>query len=217
MQVGEQEATGLKKRKNLQKNSKKQLNAKERAFEKIDVKLELKRLEEMITQLKVEYEQFFIGLTAMTPDGLYREVKLQMRKIRKSPFKKPWARYKLRTLESRFHTFNDYWQRTLKQKEEGKYTKDVFKANLRDKHKLEDAEARTKKGATSKQMSSLFDTYKRALESQTGKKQDIDFQAFQKSLAKQAKAYREKLGVKKLSFKVVVKDGKVSIKAKTTG
>jgi hypothetical protein len=195
---------GAKRRKSLE----------ERAFERIELRKELKRLEVMIEELKIDYEQFFLGITPFQPDKLHNAVKQLIREIRKAPFKKSAHKYRQLTLESRYHTYNDYWQRVLRQKEEGTYSKDVFKANLRERNALEDQEAGTLKGEAAKNMQALFKSYKSALEKQTGKKQDLDYKAFQKSLVKRAKAYKEKYGDQKLTFKVTVKEGKVTIKAK---
>jgi hypothetical protein len=205
-------ATGRKRQKN--KSSKKELRASEKAFERLDLRKELVVLEEMISHLKVEYEQYFLGIITIRPDKLNADVKRKLRTIRNAPFKQAWVNYKLRSLESRYHTFNDYWERCNRQKEDGTYFRDVFKANLREKNALEDARANTDYGKASKHMTALFDTYKRALEKQTGRKQEIDIGAFQKALKKKAKAHRDKFGEKKLGFKVVVKNGKVSIKAR---
>ena len=196
------------------KSSKKKLTAHERAYERMDFRKELVRLEEMISELKVDYEQFLLGISPFRPDKLHNEVKRKIRAIRKAPFKQSWVNYKLRSLEGRYHTFNDYWERCNRQRDDGTYHRDVFKMNLREKNALEDAREGTELGKASKQMSALFDTYRRAVEKQTGKKQEIDFSQFQKALRKQAKAHKEKFGEKKLGFKVVVKNGKVSIKAK---
>ncbi len=186
----------------------------ERAFENIDPAKELKRLVQGLEELKVQYEQFFMGITLYQPDKLHREVRMLIRRIRKAPFKKPRHRYRLRSLEARYHTYHDYWQRVLRQREEGTYSKDVFKANMRDRFAAEDQEAQTKKGGASKAMQSLFKSYKQALEKQTGKTQKLDFTAFQKALIQQAKTHqRNHKG--KLSFKVVVKEGRVVIRAFT--
>ena len=112
----------------------------ERAVEKVEVRKELKRLEALLEDLKIHYEQFFLGLHPYAPDQLHREVKQLIRKIRKAPFKRPEIRFRQMTLENRYHTYNDYWQRTMREKEAGTYSKDVFKAGMRERHALEDAE-----------------------------------------------------------------------------
>jgi hypothetical protein len=188
-------------------------NQKNHAPERYDLRAELDRLESMIADLKVQYEQYFLGVSPFAPDKLHGDVKRQIRLMLKAPFKNSAISFRLKTLEGRYNTFNTYWQRVLKQREDGTYHKDVFKASLREKNALEDARAGTAVGQAEKNMQSLFNSYKDALEKQTGKKQTIDFQAFQKSLIQRAKDFKEQTGVKKLSFKVVVKDGKVVVQA----
>jgi hypothetical protein len=94
------------------------------------------------------------------------------------------------------------------------YSKDVFKANLRDKLEQEEAYAATKQGAADKGVRSLFTSYQEALERAAGKKVAITFDSFKETLSKRAKDLKAQHGVAKLSFRVVVKDGKVSIQAK---
>jgi len=60
----------------------------------------------------------------------------------------------------------------------------------------------------------LFDAYKTALERHTGQKQNVDYSAFQKALVQRAKDFKAKTGAQKLAFKIVVKDGRVSVQAK---
>jgi hypothetical protein len=186
----------------------------ERAFERMDVRAELVQLEDEIAKLKVEYEQYFLGLNPFTPDKLHNDVRKHIRLLRKAPFKSSQMMYQLRVLETRYNTFNSYWQRILREKEAGTYIKDIFKANLREQIAKDEAESQSAKGQVSKTMKALFDSYAGALEKATGKKQSLDFDAFQKSLVNRAKDFREKNGNKKLTFKVVMKDGKVTVQAK---
>ncbi|MGI6524631.1 MAG: hypothetical protein ACOX2O_04980 [Bdellovibrionota bacterium] len=196
------------------KNNNKKKDLHERAFEKVDPAKELKKLMQLLDELKIQYEQYFLGIVSFPPDKLHREVRMQIRHVRKAPFKKPHHRYRLRMLEYHYNTYNDYWQRVLRKKENGTYEKDIFKANLKERIKNEEKEALTKKGKASKAMMNLFQSYKQALEKETGKKYNIDFDAFQKTLVARARAQQnasKKEG--KLSFKVVVKDGRVLVKA----
>jgi hypothetical protein len=189
-------------------------SARDRATERMNVRVELSRLEVMIEELKVEYEQYFLGFRPYAPDKEHKIVERKIRDVRKAPFKNSEMTYRLRSLESRFQTYNNYWQRTMRQREAGTYSKDVFKANMRERHAREEAEANTAKGKAQRQMRELYDSYKSALEKQTGKKANVEYGSFKKSLAKRAKEYQEKNGKKKLTFKVVMKDGKVSVQAR---
>ena len=178
-----------------------------------DLNIELDKLDAMLSDLKVLYEQYFLGIITLQPDKEHTRVKLFIRKLRKSPFKSSATAFRMRALETRYGTLHTYWQRVLREKEDGTYSRDVFKANLRERNAIEDAKSGTKQGAAEKQMHSLFDSYREALEKQTGTRQKLDFDAFQKSLIKRAKDLKAQHGVKKLSFKVVVKEGKVTVQA----
>lgn len=189
----------------------------ERAFEKLNLVRELKVLEVMLEELKIQYEQFFLGLLPHAPDHLHRDVKQAIRKIRKAPFKKSAIKYRQLTLEHRYQTYNDYWQRTQRKRDEGTYDRDLFKAELRERNAKEAALAGTTKGATARGVQELFQIYKQTLEKETGRAQRLDYDKFQKSIVKRAKALQQQHGSKKLSFKVVVDNGKVSIKARAKG
>ena len=186
----------------------------ERAFERIDVRAELDRLESGLSELKVQYEQHFLGILPLAPDKLHAEVKQLIRRIRKAPFKNSAMGFRLRSLETRYQTFHTYWQRVLKEREDGTYVRDIFKAELRSRLATEAAEATTAKGEANRGMKELFDTYRSALEKQSGQSVDVDFGAFKESLIKRAKDLKEKHNVKKLTFTVTVKDGKVLVQAK---
>lgn len=188
--------------------------ARERAFQKIDLRAELERLEHMIADLKVQYEQYFSGLMPLAPDKLHNDVKRKIRELLKAPLKNHSVNYKLKTLEGRYGTFNNYWQRVLKQREEGTYNRDVFKANLRERNALEDAKQDTEAGKAEGGVQALFRSYREALEKTTGQKQDLNFDAFKKSLVERAKEFKAKNKDKKVSFKVVVENGQVKVKAK---
>ena len=110
---------------------------KDRAFERLDVRMELAKLDAMIDELKVVFEQYFLGLTPYAPDKLHNQVKRQIRTLRRAPFKNSQMGYQLRTLEGRYNTLNTYWARVLREREAGTYHRDVFKANLRERLALE--------------------------------------------------------------------------------
>ena len=94
-----------------------------------DLNIELDKLDAMISDLKVLYEQYFLGIVTLQPDKEHHRVKLFIRKLRKSPFKSSATAFRMRALETRYGTLHTYWQRVLREKEDGTYSRDVFKAN----------------------------------------------------------------------------------------
>ncbi len=183
--------------------------------ERRDLRAELDQLEVRLNELKIQFEQYFTGILPLPPDAAHANVKRQIRSLLKAPFRNAALNYRLKALETRYRTFHTYWQRVLKQKEDGTYSKDLFKAELRERIVAQEERAQTAVGKADSSMHHLFDSYRTALEKETGKKHEIDFGAFKKSLLQRAKDFKEKSGAKKLSFKIVVKEGKVSVQIKT--
>lgn len=188
-------------------------SGRENPFERIDVRFELDTLAEEIESLRIHFEQFFTGLLPLAPDKQHAEVKRRIRKLLRAPFRNSEMNFRLKTLEGRYNTLHSYWQRVMREREDGTYAKDVFKANLRERLKLEDARSQTAHGAAEKAMKQLFSKYKEALENHTGRAQNIDYQAFHKAIVQRTREFKEKNKGQKVSFKVVVSEGKVTIKA----
>jgi hypothetical protein len=186
-----------------------------KAAQKVNVRKELNDFEQMLEELKIQYEQFFLGVLPMQPEKLHGDVKRALRRLFKLPFKNSEMSFRLRMLENRYTAYNSYWMRILKQKEDGTYSRDVFKAELRKRTQQHEVEANSAQGAASKQMKDLFQTYKDTLERQTNRTHDIRFEDFKRSLVKKAKVLQEQHGSKKFNFKVVVKNGKVTISAQS--
>ena len=178
-----------------------------------DLRLELDKLEGAISDLKVLYEQYFLGILPLPPDKRLQDLKQLIRRLRKAPFKSAALAFRLRTLEQRYSALHTYWQRVLREKEEGTYCKDLFKADLREKIAKEEAHAATAQGAADKGVHALFSRYQEELEKVSGRKVALNFDAFKDSLKKRAKELKQKHGIKKLSFRVVVKNGRVSVTA----
>lgn len=188
--------------------------SKQQPESKQNVRLELDQLDANLTELKVRYEQYFVGTLPLPPDKQYAEVVAQIKRLRKAPFRNSEMKFRLKGLEHRFNTLNTYWQRVIREREEGTYSRDVFKAALRERAMQEEAHATTVKGQAEKGLQNLFNSYRSAVEKQTGRKQDLDFELFRTSIVKRVKDLKEQHGNSaKVTFKVVVKEGKVSVQA----
>ena len=189
-------------------------NEKDNPFNRLDLRVALDRFENDLNDLKVRFEQYFTGAMPLPPDKQHADLKRFLRQLRKAPFKNSVLGYRLRTLEQRYSTFNTYWQRVLREREAGTYVRDVFKADMRTRFAEADKHAQTAKGISERGMQNLFQSYKNALEKETGAKHELDFKTFQRSLINRVKDLREQHGGKKITFKVAVENGKVSLRAR---
>ncbi|MCC6932539.1 MAG: hypothetical protein IT292_04705 [Deltaproteobacteria bacterium] len=174
---------------------------------------ELARLERLTEELRVQYEQYFIDIVPLPPDKLHAQVKSLIRTLLKAPFKNSADRFRLRTAVQRYKTFETYWTRILKQREEGTYSKDVFKLEMRQKM-LEEAERQASElGKAEKGIKQLFNSYQEALKKSGNSQANLEFDSFKKTLLAKARQLKKEHNVTKLNYKIVMKNGKVLIKA----
>lgn len=175
---------------------------------------ELDRLENSIEQLRILFEQHFVDVLPQPPTKMQGDIKREIRRLLKAPFKNSATKFRLRMVVQRYQTYNTYWERIQKLREEGKFSRDLFKAEMRDKM-LEDAKREaTKLGKAEKGLRQLYSTYEDAMKkADGGSAPKMNFDNFKNSLMKKAKLLKEQHGVKKLNYKIVVKEGKVVIKA----
>ncbi len=96
-----------------------------------DVDAELERLEKQLNHLRVQYEQYFLDIISFEPEELLQEVTTLIRQLQGAPFKNSVSRFKLRTLTQKLQTYRTYWERVHKEREEGRYRRDRFKAGIR--------------------------------------------------------------------------------------
>lgn len=179
-------------------------------FKRSDVRAELEKLESLISEVKIQFEQHFIGILPHPPDKMHSELKLLRRRIKSLPFKNSESKYRLQTLEHRYHTYRSYWERVLRERDAGTYKRDLFRA--RRKEELVEARQAPQTSAQ-KQLTELFGSYKRALQSQSGAPAAVDFDEFKGLLINAAREIKEQKGAKSVSFRIVVRKGEVCVEA----
>jgi hypothetical protein len=180
---------------------------------KRDFDLELDRLEGAIEQLRIQYEQYFCDVFPQPPEKLRSEVLFMIRQLLKAPFKNSADRFRLRSITQRFQTYSTYWERVIKQREDGTYMKDVFKVELRERLQSELQNRNHLSNNAEKGIRGLYESYETALKNAGKKPDNLNYDIFKKSLLKKVKELKEQQGVKKIQYKVVIKDGKVLLKA----
>lgn len=180
-----------------------------------DFDIQLDELETKIERLKVLYEQYFIDVVPMPSESLHKEIQFFVRELIKSPFKTAAGRFRLNALINRYQTYNTYWERVKKQREDGTYRKDVFKAEVREKSAHDLRRMGTDEGRADKSIKQLYDTYEKAVIKYGGKAEMLSYDAFKKSLVDNTKDLGGGSDARRMSYKVIVRDGKVVVRAET--
>jgi len=179
---------------------------------------ELKILEVRLTQLKLEYEKYFLGSRPTEPAQARSEVQKTVIRYSNMRITNTAQRFKFNSLNGRFQAFKRQWDNILRQIEAGTYKLHVFKADLRDRERGLDGPgpggARGAAGAASGDgRGDLFETYRDAMMATGQNTKGLTPEKLQRAIAKQEAAIKQKYGCDHVDFKVVVTDGKVKLKA----
>lgn len=178
---------------------------------------ELKILEVRLTQLKLEYEKYFLGNRPTEPAQQRSEVQKTVLKFSNMRITNTAQRFKFNSLNGRYQAFKRQWDNVLRQIEAGTYKRHLFKADLRDRARGIDpnAPADRSRGPSDggDARGALFETYRDAMMATGQNTKGLTPEKLQKAIARQEAAIKQKYGCDKVDFKVVVTDGKVKLKA----
>jgi len=176
-------------------------------------------LEQKLIQLKTDYEQYFLGYQKLAPEKLRLEVEKLIRLLTGQRITNTGLNFRLNTAVGKFNSYKTYWDRTLREIEEGRYSRDRFKAKLHEsmRQPLQAAKQPTAappvNGASSEEdrIKRVYDEYVKARQSTN--EALPKFETVADLIKKQAPAIKEKYQASSVDFKVVIEDGKAKLKA----
>ncbi|HEX7842839.1 MAG TPA: hypothetical protein VF469_35440, partial [Kofleriaceae bacterium] len=87
----------------------------------------LDALDTTLDRVRVLYEQYFLGIQKQPPAYLHTDVERKIRELAQIQIRNTALRYRFATLQQKFGSYNSYWRRTLRQIENGTYTRSLFK------------------------------------------------------------------------------------------
>jgi hypothetical protein len=87
----------------------------------------LDALDTTLDRVKVLYEQYFLGIQKQPPTYLHTDIERKLRDVAQLQIRNTALRYRFATLQQKFGSYNSYWRRTLRQIENGTYTRNLFK------------------------------------------------------------------------------------------
>ena len=93
--------------------------------------------------LRIRYEQYFVGAEKKPPTQLRMEVARIMRLFEKLNVTNSTNKFRIRTLTQKFTTYSTYWNRTLREIEDGTYKRHVAKAQ-REQERIRRAECQAR-------------------------------------------------------------------------
>ena len=105
-----------------------------------EIEASVEELSRKLEILRVRYEQYFIGVEKVAPSVMRMEVVRLMRDLEQLKIKNTAIKFKLRTVVQKFTSYSTYWNRTLREIEDGTYKRHVDKAK-REAERLQKAGA----------------------------------------------------------------------------
>jgi hypothetical protein len=182
---------------------------------------EMAQLEAEIRRLEAEYNMFFAGRLPRLPWETRARVDALVKRYDRMNIRNTGDRFRFETLQSRYSAFCDLWERSLKAKEEGRQVRGRRPPSTMQPPSPPPREEPAKKEGVVHQASlkdpgqereRMTELYARLSEArQAAGEQQIPFDRF----AEVVRAQVSKLGGgdRPVSFKVAVKDGKVTLSA----
>ncbi|MBN1573552.1 MAG: hypothetical protein JW984_10190 [Deltaproteobacteria bacterium] len=189
---------------------------------------QIRLLEAKLADLKVEYDKYFSGVEKIEPTKLKGEVQKIVRRLSTLYINNTAIRFRKDNIIAQYNSYNQYWNRILRQIEEGTYVRDIFKADYRDRLKsinsqtgrppsegggMPGGRAARPSGSGPREFEGVFSSLIKTKERLGESTVNIDYNVLSSNLKKQSDAIMKKYKVSRVDFTVEEKDGKAIIKA----
>lgn len=178
------------------------------------IQKDIQDLSHLLEKLRVQYEQYFLGLIREEPIKMRTDVKNLITKNHGIPIQNASLKFQLQQSIARYNTYSTYWDRILREMEEGTYRRDVFKANLHEKERKEKTGPVKSTVAPKKKdmFENLFDQYKDLKKQLKQDTNNLSFEAFRDQLKKKMGDLKTQAKGDQYSFKVVQENKEIKIK-----
>jgi len=102
--------------------------------ERDELEAEVQAIEEGVEELKAKYDQYFLGVERREPNRWRDELKKKVLRVKEAFTRNTGLKFRIQSLHARFISYERLWLRSAREKEEGTYRRDLFKARLRAHH-----------------------------------------------------------------------------------
>ncbi|HZV80948.1 MAG TPA: MXAN_5187 C-terminal domain-containing protein [Geobacteraceae bacterium] len=172
-------------------------------------------LEDQISDLIVKYEQYFLGIEKREPVKLYEDIDRFIRRYNTSTIFNTMYKHKFQTLAAKFNSYKQYWTRTNRLIEEGKYSRDRFKMA---RHMAEGTlRPPTERHPSEQQNSTLENVYQHYLDARRRCNLPVDNISRENMFSvieKQREVLKSKHHCADVEFRVVIENGAPKLKAR---
>ena len=164
-------------------------------------------LEMKITQLRIDYDQYFSGILKIPPFKLEDEIKRMIRGYSSKKISNTALNFRYKSQVARFSTYDSMWQRHMRLINDGTLKRGagfLSAASSKKKDKSAGKETAAEK---------LYKDYVQAKSTLKQSTSDVKVQSLQSMIEKQTAAIKAKYKCSSVDYKVVTEGGKAKIKA----
>jgi hypothetical protein len=159
----------------------------------------------------VDFERFFSGALPFPPEDLRGRVQMQIRNLRNANLSTPVDTFRLGDFEARFNSYNELFNRRLRDREEGRQPGVRHVPPAPAPRRYDPAQGIVFGERIDPQAAEAL---YQGLAAVPGDAPRFDLDSFQTYLARQVSAIREKTGCAQVQFRLAAEDGKVKLKAR---
>jgi hypothetical protein len=181
------------------------------------VEEKLKRLEDDIRRLKIEFDIYFNGASKRPPYDTKGRVETMLKRLGDDRTLTFAQRYLLNSLGSRYNAFRELWRRTMQGREEGRDAAAAARALARDEASHRENAATFICDDAHKDVPTVKQLYDALIEAKMKCGEPVDdlsFPRFHHLIATKADNLKERSGCDRVRFSIDVEGGRVSFKAK---
>ena len=183
-----------------------------------DIEEDLHLLDARLKQLRMEYEQYFLGFRKREPQLVRSEVQKIISYYANVPIRNTGHRFKFNNLRARFFALRRHWDETQRKIEEGRYERHRFQADLHERVRgtaSQAPEPSTPPGAG--ELDRLFEAWLAARTATGQPTAGLSRERLAAQLEQQTAAICERFGAGEVRFRIVVEDGRAKLKATRVG
>lgn len=176
---------------------------------------DLDQFEQLLGELIIKYEQYFLGIEKREPLRLFGQVERLSQRFLSGGITNSMQRFRYNCLVARFTTYRQYWNRIVRLIEEGKYSRDRFKMKIHERDKILEPAPQTEPEKPVEQESDrIFQQYLAARTVCHLPTEGISPEMIAAAIEKQRPLIMARYHCKGVEFRVVIEEGKPKIKAR---
>ena len=172
-----------------------------------------------IEKFKIEFERFLAGATVVPPDDHKAKLMRDLRELRTANLRTSADQFRLASLEARFNSYSELFNRRLRDREEGRGARPTRAAAAAPERRLDATSGvvvtdRLEAEAVAALYQTLTRRVSDAAGGGAGAAPTMELDTFRGYLSQQIESIRLKTGCEAVQFRIASEDGKLKLKAK---